>query len=920
MILEEPNQQTDDTIANMALYDLFNENSEKDFMSILKLACYIGECNNAAITFVKDNLQIITYTKGNIEPKVLNLSKSLCKYTIQNGGFIQIPQLQKDTRLKDLEQEHHLTFNFFAGLSFITNDIDLKGTLCLFDETSKILTSVQIEALKDVSNQIINILDLKKKNLEGTHNKEEKEDFKILFNSSPDLICILDENQRILNINNASETILGISPAESLGLNISKFVFPEDRIHVLKTANEALLNKQKNFEVETRLVSKCGETKWISWNAVTKNRIWFIIGREITKQKQIIKSLNQLSTVASKINNGVAISNRDSEVIWVNDAFTKITGFNLDDVSNQKLGDIILSSESSQASVEEARRATRNKQSFSVELLAKRKDGKPIWLSIFNTIILDDKDEIESLIEIVVDITERKQSEEKLELLSLVASKTEIGVCISDENGNVNWINDSLINLLGFELNELQGKRIGDVVKGDDTDLPLLVTARKHAINLIPFSIEIKVYKKDGSEIWLSISNTPIKDEKQKTIKQIEIISDITQKKQAEFQLIEAKEQAIQLSKAKEMFLSVMSHEIRTPLNAIIGLTNILSDEEQLEDQKQSIKLLKFSSDNLLNLINDILDFSKIEIGKMELENKRLSIYELIKDIADSLTFKIKEKGIELKYKVDSNIPDQVRGDKTRLYQILINLINNGIKFTESGFVEIVVSLISVDSNYTYLKFQVIDTGIGIPEDKFDYIFESFTQAAANTTRKYGGSGLGLTITKKLIELYHGSIKVSSELGKGSTFEFELRFNNFVENENVITEEKTQLKEYLNAKILVVDDNEINRILATRVLAKFGLEVVCADNGFEAIALLQSKDFDLVLMDIHMPELSGYETVKKLRENNDDYFNNLPIIALTASILKDDIGEINESGMIDYQLKPFKPDELYAKIIKHIKK
>jgi CheY-like chemotaxis protein len=273
-----------------------------------------------------------------------------------------------------------------------------------------------------------------------------------------------------------------------------------------------------------------------------------------------------------------------------------------------------------------------------------------------------------------------------------------------------------------------------------------------------------------------------------------------------------------------------------------------------------------------------------------------------------------------LKYKVDSNIPSLVRGDKTRLYQILINLINNAIKFTETGFVEIIVNLINIDKDYTRVKFQVIDTGIGIPEDKFDYIFESFTQAASNTARKYGGSGLGLSITKRLIELYNGSINVKSKLDEGTTFEFDLRFNNFVEKENVKMEEKIQITENLKAKVLVVDDNEINRLLAKRVLSKFGLEVICADGGYEAIELLQSKDFDLVLMDVHMPDLSGYETVKKLRETNDDYFNNLPIIALTASILKDDIGEINENGMIDYQLKPFKPEELFAKIVKYIKK
>ncbi|TKC00576.1 PAS domain-containing hybrid sensor histidine kinase/response regulator [Pedobacter cryophilus] len=899
-------------------YDYYESSSDIEFDHILELACFITNSPISFISFFEKNLQCVKYTKG-IPTSEIPLEQSLCQFTVLENNFFEIEDVPNNAKAKALLKGANYDFKYYAGLPLVSPKGVIIGTICVIDQQSKKLTDSQIKAFYALGLQVINNLELRKKDIQEIKSKLKSEEFTDLFNSSPDLICLLSADQKIVNINSAVFDIMGYDVKDCIGLNISEFMLSEDKMNVFNTATESLRNKIKHFEVETRVVNKNKSIKWISWNAISKNKMWFVTGRDISKYKETLHQLNQLSTVASKINNGVVISSANNNVLWINDAFTKITGYTIEDLEDQKLGDVIVGANSDIDIIEKARIETQNKKSFSVELLAYRKDGKPIWLSIYNTIILDSKGEVESLIEIVIDITERKEAEEQLELLSLVASKTENGVSISDKTGRVKWINAALSKMIGYQLEELIGKRVGDIVKGEETDIKMLNQARDGARKSIPYNLELKVNKKDGTPVWLSVSNTPILDQQGNIEREIEIINDISDRKQAEIQLLAAKEQAMQLSKAKEMFLSVMSHEIRTPLNAVIGITNILLDEEKLEHQVQSLNLLKFSSDNLLNLINDILDFSKMEIGKMELEYKRVNIRDLIKDIVDSLAFKTNEKGIELNYIISPDLPELVRGDKTRLYQILINLINNALKFTEKGFVKVAVAVAKITKQHTFVHFEITDTGIGIPEDKFEDIFESFTQAAANTSRKYGGTGLGLTITKKLVELYSGEIKVKSILGKGSTFYFDLKFDNFKETEMEIKEESNAIKT-LNARVLVVDDNEINRILARKVLTKFQVEVVTAESGLKAIELLQAKDFDVVLMDIHMPEMSGYEATEKLRAIDDVYFKELPIIALTASIMNEDLDTIYKYGMNDYQLKPFKPDELIEKIAKYLKK
>jgi len=391
-------------------------------------------------------------------------------------------------------------------------------------------------------------------------------------------------------------------------------------------------------------------------------------------------------------------------------------------------------------------------------------------------------------------------------------------------------------------------------------------------------------------------------------IRQIDLITDITQRKQVERELVESKEQALQLSEAKEMFLSVMSHEIRTPLNAVIGMTHLLLDNDPKVSQIDDLNILKFSAENLLNIINDILDFTKIETGNLTLECLPMDIKSLAADIISSLQINATKKGNRLELS-SSNVPESVLGDKTRIYQVLMNLLGNAIKFTNNGTVYLNIELLEETETNFQIHFEIRDTGIGIPEDKLSYIFESFTQAKTDISRKYGGTGLGLAITKKLLKLYNSEIIVESIEGKGTTFSFNVTFDKVSSNALVAMASQDNAS-FIGKTILVVDDNDINILIANRILSKMGFVVEFANNGHEAIQKVVDKQYDLVFMDIKMPGIDGYETTNIIRELDGDYFKTVPIIALTASTLQDEHVKFKASGMNGHVLKPFKPEEI----------
>lgn len=557
------------------------------------------------------------------------------------------------------------------------------------------------------------------------------------------------------------------------------------------------------------------------------------------------------------------------------------------------------------------------------EYPALRKDGTEMWLGQ-NTQLIMENGKITNFQGVARDITQRRKIEKALqkseETFRTISATAKDSIIMMDNEGKITYLNEAAENIFGYTSEEILGKELHTTIVPKR-----FFKAHKKAFGkfqstgqgaAVGKTLELAAMKKDGTEIPIELSMSTVKiDGKWNAVG---IIRDISDRKLAAEALQKAKEKAEDANLAKTEFLASMSHEIRTPMNAIIGLADLLQETTLDPEQLQYVQTFQSAGENLLNIINDILDISKVEAGQIQLETTDFNLNEMIEKICEVMAIRAHEKGLELTYNIMPDVPVSLLGDPVRLRQILINLMGNAIKFTGKGEVDVRVERQGSGirgqgskDDEVELVFSVIDTGIGIPPDKIDTIFEVFTQADSSTTRKYGGTGLGLSISKRLVELMDGNLCVESEPGQGSTFSFAARFK--VQKIPLGKTERlpVDLKEF---NVLVVDDNATNRLILSKFLSRLGATVTEAEDGERGFAEFKrafdaADPFQLALIDGRMPGMDGFELAGHIKEKTGG-IRDTAIMMLTSDDRRDDIARCRDLDISSYLVKPVKKQDL----------
>lgn len=643
-----------------------------------------------------------------------------------------------------------------------------------------------------------------------------------------------------------------------------------------------------------------------------EGEIYLVIGygidtTHIVEKEAIIRSQNM---AIEKAGDGIALLDRHGRYYYMNDAHVKFFGYS---------SSLELIGKSWRELYAEEERKWIDQQVFPIlakegnwkgETVGISKQGTPVYQEITLSILPDG-----DLLCICRDFSERKKQADEIRKLALVVENTNSVVIITDTQGRIEWVNKAFTSLTGYELEEAHGKLPGSLLHGPATDDATKNYLREKVLAQESFEAEIIHYKKTGEPYWVKVQGQPLPDPDGKLIKYFSIMEDITYRKNIERDLIIAKEAAEASARSKRRFLANMSHEIRTPMNAILGLTEQLLKTDMNRDQRFLSETISSAANNLLAVINDILDISKIEEGKVQLEFIQMNPTKVLERSINVLQHKAEEKGLNLKIALDKSLDQEVLGDPYRLNQILLNIIGNGIKFTDRGHV-LIEGWIECRERKKLLRLTITDTGIGMDEAMKNNLFEEFSQGDQSFVRKYGGSGLGLSITRNLIKLMQGEIHIDSELNRGTTVHISIPYTAIPDpGSQRDMHNRLQLPNLSGKKVLLVEDNKFNSLVASMILKKTGIETILCSNGKEAVEVLSSQAVDLILMDIQMPEMDGVTSTGMIRS---ELGVQTPIVALTAHALREEKDIYLEVGMNDFLPKPFTENELMGVLSKWI--
>jgi PAS domain S-box-containing protein len=548
-------------------------------------------------------------------------------------------------------------------------------------------------------------------------------------------------------------------------------------------------------------------------------------------------------------------------------------------------------------------------------------DGEPKHYIRHLYPVPDANGQVKFLIGYGLEITDNKRAQEQLQLSEKkyrdLFNYSQAWICTHDLTGRILSVNPSVYQALEYTEEEMTGRLLSDFLPVEDQPLfeqnyvqSFLQNGRSEGV--------FRVVTKSGRLLYLLYQNYKMQDAGTEPYI-IGFSQDITTRIQAERELRHAKKLTEEAAKAKEVFLANMSHEIRTPMNGVLGIAGLLAKTNLDEQQRKYLQMIQDSANNLLLIVNDVLDLEKIIMGKLQFEHLVFVLSERVDRCLQSFTYKAEEKGIQLYYKNQLPPDTVVFGDPYRLNQVLNNLISNALKFTQDGSVIVETTLLHRDDSAITVSFSVTDTGIGIAADKLEKIFEPFVQAHSSISSTYGGTGLGLSICRELIGLMGGQLQVSSEQGKGSVFSFTLPFALSTSKPNLSTmSQQVDYRSLGKRNVLVAEDVEMNQYLARHIMESWGFEVDIANNGKEAVEMVQQKSYDLVLMDIQMPEMDGMQATQCIRKLPEVRQASIPIIALTANVLKGDSEKYMAVGMNDYLAKPFDESQLFRIIAQNL--